>query len=95
MKPKLFLHICAPNTPNGNPNRCYVAIDIVYGDVVGAWDEGYQGTDAIPDEWKGAGFYGTSSPLRINVTATEKRRLFNEGKKYMFVLERRRYQPSG
>lgn len=78
--PIFFLHLAAPNTPNGNPNRVYVAIDVVFGDVVGAWDEGYRGTDAIPDSFKGAGFYGTSSPLRISVSSSEAKGFLKEGR---------------
>ena len=87
MHPVLFLHLCAPNTPNGNPNRLFVAVDVVYGGVLGAWDEGYEGLDAIPDEWKGGGFYGTSDPLVINVSASEKRRFQREGKRQLELAE--------
>ncbi len=78
--PIFILQLAAPHTPNGNPNRVYVAIDIVFGDIIGAWDEGYSGTAAIPDSFKGAGFYGTSSPLRINVRASEAKDFLREGR---------------
>ena len=40
-------HHCAPNDRNGNPQRCYVLLDL--DDVaVAAWDEGYLGNLAVP-----------------------------------------------
>lgn len=75
----VILHLCAPNTPSGNPNRCFVAYDIVSGVVVGAWDEGYSGTNAIPDAVKSR-VYGASSPLRISVAAREVKDFLKQGR---------------
>lgn len=39
--------LAARNSVSGNPRRCYVAMRGA--DIVGAWDEGYQGADAVTD----------------------------------------------
>ena len=39
----------APNDRNGNPCRVFASFD-GYGRIVGAWDEGYSGYDAVPAE---------------------------------------------
>jgi hypothetical protein len=41
-----LIKLCAPNTPSGNPNRFYVAIE--NGAVVNGWCEGYKGVHAVP-----------------------------------------------
>ena len=43
-----LIKLCAPNTPSGNPNRFYVAIE--NGVIVGGWCEGYEGIHVVP-EW--------------------------------------------
>ena len=40
------LHLCAANDENGNTMRCYVALN--EGVFVGAWDESYEGYNAVP-----------------------------------------------
>ena len=42
------VHLCAPNDRNGNPNRCYVAF--AGSALRGAWDERYDGFNAVPPE---------------------------------------------
>jgi len=48
-------HYCAPNDRNGNPQRCYVLLDL--DDVaVAAWDEGYLGSHAVHGIWREAAY---------------------------------------
>jgi hypothetical protein len=47
-----FIHYCAKNDVNGNPQRCYVLIDSDDGNPVAAWDEGYYGLDCVPGIWR-------------------------------------------
>lgn len=77
----LIIHLAAPNTPNGNPNRVYVAIDLLSGMVSGAWSEGYRGEAAVPSEWaveqRGAVM---RAQFTIPVSATVARDYLKEGK---------------
>jgi hypothetical protein len=43
----------ATNDRNGNPCRCFAAFD-QFGQLVGAWDEGYSGHHAVPPELRNA-----------------------------------------
>lgn len=43
-----MIRLSAANDVNGNPRRAFVAI--LEGNIVGAWDEGYYGTDCVPTE---------------------------------------------
>lgn len=43
-----IVHLCAPSDRNGNPNRCYVAF--AGSALRGAWDEGFDGFNAVPPE---------------------------------------------
>jgi hypothetical protein len=43
-----MFHACAKNDTNGNPRRTFVALG-PFGGIVGAWREGYLGTDAVPE----------------------------------------------
>lgn len=43
-----MVRLVAPNDRNGNPRRAFVALG-PFGDVVGAWNEGYAGTHAVPE----------------------------------------------
>ena len=45
----ILLHLVAKNTPSGNPNRIFVAVDL-WGQTRGVWDEGYSGIEAVPEE---------------------------------------------
>jgi hypothetical protein len=44
----ILVHLCATNDRNGNPRRAYAAY-LPDGTFVGAWDEGYYGSRAVPD----------------------------------------------
>jgi hypothetical protein len=59
LKPKPFsrriktmevIKLNAGNDTNGNPRRLFVAIKDT--EIVGAWDEGYEGPAAVPQELK-------------------------------------------
>lgn len=39
------LHVCAPNSPSGNPRRCYAVL--CRSRVLAVVDEGYEGTGAL------------------------------------------------
>lgn len=43
--------LSAGHTPSGNPKRVYVVYDKV-GMVVGVFDEGYNGIDAVPEKFR-------------------------------------------
>jgi hypothetical protein len=43
-----FIHYCAQNDRNGNPQRCFVLLDPDDGNPIAAWNEGYYGHDAVP-----------------------------------------------
>lgn len=59
------IHLCTTNDRNGNPRRAYVAFS---GSALrGAWQQGYRGIDAVPDEIKTLAKHSPS----INVTPTE------------------------
>lgn len=49
MENVVLIKLKAGHDTNGNPRRCYVAIDLD-GAIVGAWDEGYRGRGAVPPE---------------------------------------------
>ena len=70
----VLLHLRAPNTPSGNPNRCFVAV-ADDGHILGAWEEGYSGESAIPQALRAVGGY----PLGIQVTASEVKRFLKQG----------------
>jgi hypothetical protein len=44
-RPITVLHICAPNSPSGNPRRCYAVLQ--RSRVLAVIDEGYEGTGAL------------------------------------------------
>lgn len=46
--PHFMLRICAPNDTNGNPRRCWVTFN-ADGLPLAVYNEGYNGTRAIPD----------------------------------------------
>lgn len=73
----LILHLRAPNTPNGNPNRVYVVVDTASGGIVDAYDEGYSDlSQLVPKE-----MLKQSAELMagITVTATEAKRFLKLG----------------
>jgi hypothetical protein len=45
-----IIQLDAGHTVNGNPRRCYVAIDSKHG-IVGTTDEGYRGYGALPKRY--------------------------------------------
>jgi hypothetical protein len=45
----------AKNNYYGNPQRAFALIDIK-GDIVSVWDEGYNGSHAIPEEFRHLGY---------------------------------------
>jgi hypothetical protein len=47
-----FIHYCAQNDRNGNPQRCYVLLDPDDNAPIAAWNEGYYGHDAVPGVWR-------------------------------------------
>jgi hypothetical protein len=47
-----FIHYCAQNDRNGNPQRCYVLLDPDDNTPIAAWNEGYYGHDAVPGVWR-------------------------------------------
>lgn len=49
LKDAVLIRLNASNDRNGNPRRCYVAIN-QSGDIVGVWDEGYKGYGAVPED---------------------------------------------
>ena len=65
-----IIRLNAGNDRNGNPRRVFV--EISKGSLTGAWDEGYNGSDAIPsrkrNKWTG---------LTINTTPAEYRDLIH------------------
>jgi len=75
----IILRLAAPNDGNGNPRRVFVAFD---GSVVGAWDEGYLGSDAIPEALRGS--YGG---ITIEVTPREYRRYLAFARAYTAIGE--------
>lgn len=83
----VILHLAAPNTPNGNPNRVLVAIDLYDGCISAAWKEGYAGSgvgEAIPTDWylsqRGA---VARAEFRIPVSASVARDFLKEGQSAM------------
>jgi len=42
----------AGNDSSGNPRRAYLALSDD-GRVIGAWWEGYEGSDAVPEQYRG------------------------------------------
>jgi hypothetical protein len=48
----LIQRLCTKNDPSGNPRRVWVAYDLA-GVVVGTFDEGHKGRQAVPPEIKG------------------------------------------
>lgn len=49
IKARSLIRLDAGNDRNGNPRRVFVALGD-QGEIVGAWNEGYHGTDAVPEE---------------------------------------------
>lgn len=47
-----YIHLAAPNDPNGNPRRVYVVFD-QDGDVIDAVDEGYRGRHSVTSKYPG------------------------------------------
>lgn len=41
-------HLAAPNDVNGNPRRLYLVHDLIRGGSPRAYDEGYLGSEAVP-----------------------------------------------
>lgn len=61
----IVLHLCARNSPGGNPRRVFVAVSAFDGEPIAVYDEGYGG---YPRDLMGAGM--TMGP-RIDVTPGE------------------------
>ena len=59
------LHYCASNDYNGNPRRCYVLVDNE-GNKLAAWDEGYEGYNAVPNELRDAAY--NADRIKCSVT---------------------------
>ncbi len=72
----IILYPRAPNTPSGNPNRVFVAIDTETSAVIGAWKADYSGRDAIPD-WAKERQVGHD--IWINVPASEAKAYLKQG----------------
>jgi hypothetical protein len=100
---QIILHLAAPNTPNGNPNRVLVAIDLYDGRVSAAWREGFAGSgvgEAIPTDWylsqRGA---VARAEFRIPVSASVARDFLKEGQSAMAEkvarAKRQRYSHGG
>ena len=64
-RPVLVIRVSAPNDGNGNPRHLYLAMDKVYGDCIGVFEEGYRG---YPEELKGG---GKTEGVTIVVTLSE------------------------
>lgn len=49
----VVIRLRANNDPNGNPRRLYAALgtgeDSDHGRILGVWDEGYSGHNAVPE----------------------------------------------
>ena len=69
------VHVKAPNTPSGNPQRLYLVLDGPT--VLGAVDEGYVGDRALAEYVGGAGLMRSIS-CTVNVTATEYKRFLKD-----------------
>lgn len=52
MKTSSIIRLNAGNDRNGNPRRLFLGITKL-GDVSGAWDEGYAGRHAMPEDVRG------------------------------------------
>ena len=68
-----FLHLCANNDYNGNPQRAYVLTNEA-GEYVAAWDEGYLGSDAVPGVWRREAYAAD----RLAVTVREYKRVLKQ-----------------
>ena len=66
---KTIIRLNAGNDTNGNPRRVYVAFDGC--DIVGAWDEGYSGYNAVPEALRPL----ARQAATLATTATERREL--------------------
>jgi len=69
-----FLHCCAENDRNGNPQRVYVLTDSESGDYIAAWDEGYSGHHAVPGWWREDAY----NAERIKVSVREYKRILRQ-----------------
>jgi hypothetical protein len=65
-----FIHYCAVNDVNGNPQRCYVLHDEDQTPIA-VWDEGYMGSDAVPGVWRKAAY----NARRVKCSETKYRKL--------------------
>jgi hypothetical protein len=67
---KGFIHYCAQNDYNGNPQRLYVLSDET-GKNIACWDEGYMGSDAVPGIWRKDAYQAQ----RFNISVTKYKQL--------------------
>lgn len=61
-----ILHYCASNDYNGNPQRCYVLVDND-GNNLAAWDEGYLGEHAVPEQWRKQAYDSTRKNCSVRL----------------------------
>ncbi len=66
---KTVIRLNAGNDMKGNPRRVYVAFDGC--DIAGAWNEGYAGFNAVPQELRKLAMEAAT----LATTATERREL--------------------
>ena len=61
-----MIYLAAPNDRNGNPRRAWFLLS-AYGLPIECFDEGYAGSDAVPDQYK----QQRLAAPRINVSVKE------------------------
>lgn len=69
IKANTIIRLNACNDNNGNPRRVFVAFNGC--DIVGAWDEGYRGYNAVPEHLRDM----AKQSVTLMTTATERREL--------------------
>ena len=61
----MIKHLCASNDSNGNPRRLF-AVTGPLGGVLAVWDEGYQGSHAVPPALRDAAYAANRQPIAVS-----------------------------
>lgn len=61
----MIMHLCAPNSVNGNAQRLYAAIGPL-GGILAVWDEGCEGYNAVPPTLRDAAYLAQREPISVS-----------------------------